>query len=48
MPRAITTEAGRAALAAVRSAETTARADLATPARYLLQLLTARAAGNTV
>ncbi len=48
MPRAITTEAGRAALAAVRAAETPARTDLATAVRYLLQLLTEKAPGNTV
>lgn len=52
MPRAIPTEAGRAALAAVRAAEsdttTPARTDLATAVRYLLQLLTERAPGNTV
>lgn len=52
MPRAIPTEAGRAALAAVRAAESDttapARTDLATAVRYLLQLLTERAPGNTV
>ncbi|HAQ59655.1 MAG TPA: hypothetical protein DCR63_04255 [Microbacterium sp.] len=48
MPRAITTEAGRAALAAVRDAEEPARTDLATAVRYLLQLLSERAPGNTV
>ncbi len=48
MPRSITTEAGRAALAAVRDAETPARTDLATAVRYLLQLLTEKAPGNTV
>lgn len=48
MPRAITIEAGRAALAAVREAEQPARNDLATAVRYLLQLLTEKAPGNTV
>lgn len=48
MPRAITTEAGRAALAAVRAGETPACTDLATAVRYLLQLLTEKAPGNTV
>ena len=48
MPRAITTDAGRAALAAVRAAELPARTDLATAVRYLLQLLTEKAPGNTV
>ncbi|CDK01928.1 conserved hypothetical protein [Microbacterium sp. C448] len=48
MPRAITTEVGRAALAAVRDAENPARPDLATAVRYLLQLLTEKAPGNTV
>jgi hypothetical protein len=47
MPRAITTEVGRAALAAVRDAGTPARTDLATAVRYLLQLLTEKAPGNT-
>jgi hypothetical protein len=48
MPRAISTETGRAALAAVRAAEAPARTDLATAVRYLLQLLTEKAPGNTV
>lgn len=50
MPRAIPTETGRAALAAVRAADTAtpARTDLATAVRYLLQLLTEKAPGNTV
>lgn len=52
MPRAIPTEVGRAALAAVRAAAsdaaTPARTDLATAVRYLLQLLTEKAPGNTV
>lgn len=52
MPRAIPTETGRAALAAVRAAAsdtaTPARTDLATAVRYLLQLLTEKAPGNTV
>ncbi len=52
MPRAIPTDVGRAALAAVRAAasdtETPARTDLATAVRYLLQLLAEKAPGNTV
>ena len=39
MARRITTEDGRAALAAVAGAEKPARTDLATAVRYLLQLL---------
>ncbi|GAA1856613.1 sterol carrier family protein [Microbacterium koreense] len=48
MPRRITTDAGRAALAAVRSADAPARNDLATSVRYLLQLLAERAPGHSV
>ena len=48
MPRAITTEVGRAAVEAVRGSDAPARADLATAVRYLLQLLTEKAPGNTV
>ncbi|MDY0828234.1 sterol carrier family protein [Microbacterium sp. BG28] len=47
MPR-ITTDAGRAALAAVAAAESPARPDLATAVRYLLQLLAEKAPGHTV
>ncbi|UIN30820.1 sterol carrier family protein [Microbacterium binotii] len=47
MPR-ITTDAGRAALAAVSAAESPARTDLATAVRYLLQLLAEKAPGHTV
>ncbi|WDG17945.1 sterol carrier family protein [Microbacterium sp. Clip185] len=47
MPR-ITTDAGRAALAAVAAAEQPARPDLATAVRYLLQLLAEKAPGHTV
>ncbi len=52
MPRKITTDDGRAALAAVRAAsaasETPARTDLATAVRYLLQLLVEKAPGGAV
>lgn len=48
MPRRISTDDGRAALAAVAQAATPARTDLATAVRYLLQLLAEKAAGNTV
>lgn len=48
MPRKITTEDGRAALAAVRGADAPARSDLATAVRYLLQLLVEKAPGNSV
>ncbi|MGI6879807.1 sterol carrier family protein [Microbacterium sp. gxy059] len=48
MPRKIDTAAGRAAIHAVRAAETPARTDLATAVRYLLQLLEERAPGKTV
>lgn len=47
MPR-ITTDTGRAALAAVAEADQPARADLATAVRYLLQLLAEKAPGHTV
>lgn len=52
MPRKITTDDGRAALAAVRAAysadETPIRTDLATAVRYLLQLLAEKAPGGAV
>lgn len=48
MPRKISTEDGRAALAAVRGAEEPARTDLATATRYLLQLLSEKAPGTSV
>jgi hypothetical protein len=52
MPRRITTDEGRAALAAVRAAraaaEAPARPDLATAVRYLLQLLAEKAPGGSV
>ncbi|HYI51363.1 MAG TPA: sterol carrier family protein [Microbacterium sp.] len=52
MPRRITTDEGRAALAAVRAAaadsRTPVRADLATAVRYLLQLLAEKAPGGAV
>jgi len=49
MPRRITTDAGRAALAAVRAAEgSPVRDDLATAVRYLLQLLAEKAPGQSV
>lgn len=52
MPRRITTDAGRAALDAVRAAAadsaSPARADLATAVRYLLQLLAEKAPGGAV
>lgn len=44
----ISTDDGRAALAAVAAAETPARTDLATAVRYLLQLLAEKAPGNSV
>ncbi|MEZ3161389.1 sterol carrier family protein [Microbacterium sp. BWT-B31] len=47
MARKISTEDGRAALAAV-AAEDPGRTDLATAVRYLLQLLAEKAPGNTV
>jgi hypothetical protein len=52
MPRKITTDEGRAALATVRAAEAASakppRADLATAVRYLLQLLVEKAPGGAV
>jgi hypothetical protein len=52
MPRRITTDDGRAALAAVRAAaeagDTPARTELATAVRYLLQLLAEKAPGGAV
>jgi hypothetical protein len=52
MPRRITTDDGRAALAAVRTAqaaaEAPARTELATAVRYLLQLLAEKAPGGSV
>lgn len=52
MPRKITTDEGRSALAAVRAAEAAsekpARTDLATAVRYLLQLLVEKAPGGAV
>ena len=52
MPRRITTDDGRAALAAVRAAGAAsadpARTDLATAVRYLLQLLAEKAPGHSV
>ena len=52
MPRRITTDEGRAALAAVRTAQAAAgvpaRTELATAVRYLLQLLAEKAPGGSV
>ncbi|CAN7156201.1 sterol carrier family protein [Microbacterium sp. LjRoot45] len=48
MPRKISTDDGRAALAAVAAADLPARAQLATAVRYLLQLLAEKAPGNSV
>ncbi len=49
MPRRITTDDGRGALAAVAAASgSPARADLATAVRYLLQLLAEKAPGSSV
>lgn len=52
MPPKISTDIGRAALAAVRAeaaaSRTPARTDLATAVRYLLQLLVEKAPGNSV
>lgn len=52
MPRKITTEQGRGALAAVQAAQTAAavpaRSDTATAVRYLLQLLAEKAPGGSV
>ncbi len=47
MARRISTDAGRAALAGVRSGEPE-RTDLPTAVRYLLQLLAEKAPGNSV
>jgi len=47
MPPRISTDAGRAALAAV-AAGSAARPDRATAVRYLLQILAEKAPGNTV
>lgn len=44
----ISTDDGRAALAAVAASEKPARTDLATAVRYLLQLLAEKAPGNSV
>lgn len=48
MARKITTDEGRAALAAVAATADPARTDLATAVRYLLQLLAEKAPGNSV
>ena len=52
MPRRITTDEGRAALATVRAAAAASveppRTDRATAVRYLLQLLAEKAPGNSV
>jgi hypothetical protein len=52
MPRKISTDEGRAALAAVRASEAASekprRAELATAVRYLLQLLAEKAPGGAV
>jgi len=48
MPRRISTDDGRSALAAVAAAASPARTDLATAVRYLLQLLAEKAPGNSV
>ncbi|WEK13293.1 MAG: sterol carrier family protein [Candidatus Microbacterium phytovorans] len=48
MPRKISTDEGRAALAAVAAVDAPARAELATAVRYLLQLLAEKAPGNSV
>jgi hypothetical protein len=52
MPRKISTDEGRAALAVVRAADVASekppRADLATAVRYLLQLLVEKAPGGAV
>jgi hypothetical protein len=52
MPRKISTDEGRAALAAVRASDAASekprRADLATAVRYLLQLLAEKAPGGAV
>lgn len=48
MPRRISTDAGRSALAAVAAAGTPERSDLATAVRYLLELLAEKAPGHSV
>lgn len=48
MARKITTDEGRAGLAAVAASDAPARTDLATAVRYLLQLLAEKAPGNSV
>lgn len=48
MPRKISTDAGRAALAALAAAQSPSRTDRATAVRYLLQLLAEKAPGNSV
>ncbi len=48
MARQISTDVGRAALAAALATESPARTDLATAVRYLLQLLAEKAPGNSV
>ena len=48
MARRITTEDGRAALAALAADPVPARTDRATAVRYLLQLLAEKAPGNSV
>ena len=48
MARKISTDDGRAALAAVSGVDKPARTDLATAVRYLLQLLAEKAPGNSV
>lgn len=48
MARKISTDDGRAALAAVTAGDAPARTDLATAVRYLLQLLAEKAPGNSV
>lgn len=48
MARKISTEAGRAALAAVAAPDPAQRTELATAVRYLLQLLAEKAPGNSV
>ncbi|MCR2802000.1 MULTISPECIES: sterol carrier family protein [unclassified Microbacterium] len=48
MPRKISTDAGRAALAALAADTSPSRTDRATAVRYLLQLLAEKAPGNSV
>lgn len=48
MARKISTDDGRAALAAVSAADPAPRAEVATAVRYLLQLLVEKAPGNSV